>query len=162
MRATVALLVVALLLLAGLGAWWWSRPIAPAEPVPEAAPAKKRVRKEKVQAAPEGRCLPPPTDVGEDGMVASAGIPADEVRRVMRGAVPATLTCFEGSPSVTLHLAVTVACTGKVARVEVIDDGGASSEIQACVREALGRARFPSHALPDGDRFEYPLVYTAP
>jgi hypothetical protein len=111
---------------------------------------------------PEKPCLAAPTDAAEDEMAASAGLDPDAVRAVMRTAVQGTLHCFEGSPSVTLMLAINVACTGRVSKVEVEEDGGASAEVQQCVQNSLRYAAFPAHALPDGDTFEYPLSYDPP
>jgi hypothetical protein len=160
-RALVSLSVAALALVAGLAVVAWNRR---APPAPAASPPKVAATGDvaKVPRAPkEKACLPPPTEVDEDGMVASAGLDAEAVRAVMRGAVQNTLKCFAGSPSTTLMLSLNVACTGRVARVDVQDDGGAAPEVQRCVQDALKLASFPAHALPDGDTFEYPLVYTA-
>ncbi len=111
---------------------------------------------------PEKPCLKGPTDVGDDAMDASAGLDPDAVRTVMHAAVQNTLKCFQGAQSVKLMLSVNVACTGRVAKVAIEDDGGATPAIQTCVQDVLKYAAFPAHALPDGDTFEYPLNYTAP
>lgn len=163
--AYVAALAVAALLGVGIEHWRSTRSTddAAAEvKAPEPAPRAKKARKARARPPAEKACLPPPTDAGPEDMVASAGLDPDAVRVGMRTASRATLPCFADSPSVTLTLSINVACTGRVARVEVEDDGGASPEVQACVREALGAAEFPAHALPDGDTFRYPLTYTAP
>lgn len=112
---------------------------------------------------PEKPCLAGPSDVAaEEGMEASAGLDFDQVRQVMRGFVPQTLKCFGNAASTTVQLEITVACTGRVARVDVADDGGASPDVVGCVKDVMRYAAFPAHALPDGDTFEYPLSYNAP
>ncbi len=135
---------------------------AAAVEVPDAPRKAKKARKAAARPPTEKACLPPPSDVGPEEMVASAGLDPADVRTSMRAASQASLPCFVDSPSVTLQLSIVVACTGRVAKVDVKDDGGASPEVQGCVREALGAAEFPAHQLPDGDTFQYPLRYTAP
>ena len=150
------------LLVLGFAAW----KLAPGDAPPPATPAarvKSAVAPVSRKAPPaEKPCLPPPSDVGPEEMVASAGLDADAVRSVMRTAIQGSLRCFSGSPSVELMLSVNVACSGRVAKVDVDEDGGATAEVQGCVREAIRSAEFPAHALPDGDTFQYPLRYTAP
>lgn len=159
----VAIAIVALLVFAYTSTT--SEPVAApdaAATVPDAPRKAKKARKAAARPPTEKACLPPPTDVGPEDMVASAGLAPDDVRAGMRAASQASLPCFADSPSVTLRLSINVACTGRVAKVDVEDDGGASDAVQGCVREALGAAEFPAHALPDGDTFQYPLRYTAP
>ncbi|MES2640347.1 MAG: hypothetical protein V4850_12720 [Myxococcota bacterium] len=163
-----ALFLLAALVIVGLLAVAYTmRPPAPEPLAPVAtadAPKKAKKAKKARAAGPpaEKACLPPPTDVGPEDMVASAGLDPGDVRTVMRAASQTSLACFGDSPSVVVRLSILVACTGRVAKVDVEDDGGATPEVQACVQEALRNAEFPAHALPDGDRFEYPLRYSAP
>lgn len=113
---------------------------------------------------PEKPCLAGPAldDLqAEEGAVASAGLSYAEVDAAMDAFVGRTLRCVpEGSaPEGRLHAAVTVACTGRVARVEVVDAGGLPPEMVSCVRETLGYVPFPAHDMPDGYTFEYPLTF---
>ena len=143
------------------------QPVPAAPDAPEAAISKraKGSVSSLTRLPAEKPCLAAPTDAADDAagsvMVASAGLDPEAVRSVMRGAVQNTLECFAGAPSVTLWLSIDVACTGRVSKVNVDDDGGASLEVQGCVKDALRTASFPAHALPDGDTFEYPLAYSA-
>ncbi|MFZ5477034.1 MAG: hypothetical protein ACOZNI_09695 [Myxococcota bacterium] len=160
-RAIVVLALGSVALAGGLAAWVWER-----SPPPEAgarARAPVAATGAVASALPKEKpCLAAPTHAGEDEMVASAGLEPEAVRGVMRSAVQGTLKCFAGSPSVTMMLTLNVACSGRVAKVDVADDGGASPEVQRCVQDVLRYAAFPAHALPDGDSFDYPLVYNAP
>ncbi|MDP2316418.1 MAG: hypothetical protein Q8P41_26205 [Pseudomonadota bacterium] len=163
-RTVVYLAAIGILALLAYGYTTLAPADAPtaAIPAPEAPKKGKKARKAALRPAAEKACLPPPSDVGPEDMVASAGLDPGDVRTVMRAASQTSLACFGDSPSVTLRLSILVACTGVVAKVDVEDDGGASPEVQDCIQEALRAAEFPAHALPDGDRFEYPLRYTAP
>lgn len=110
-------------------------------------------------------CLSGPSgdDLGEAGAAASQGLDGDDVRAAMRGFVGHTLRCFAAdAPSGTVGTELVVGCDGVVRSVEITNDGGFDAATVACVRDVLGRTPFPAHDLPDGDRFAYPLVYTAP
>ncbi|MDP2304905.1 MAG: hypothetical protein Q8P18_02640 [Pseudomonadota bacterium] len=130
--------------------------------VTKAPAAPQKAKKTRARPPAEKACLPPPSDVGPEDMVASAGLDPDAVRTVMRAAANAALPCFVDSPSVVVRLSINVACTGRVAKVDVEDDGGATAEVQGCIQGVLRAAEFPAHALPDGDTFACPLRYTAP
>lgn len=146
-----------------LGFAAWKR--APEAPPPATSSARSLgavSRPTTPQLPAEKPCLAAPTDAAEDEMVASAGLDADQVRPVMRAAIQSTLSCFAGSPEVTLMLAIHVKCSGRVSAVDIEDAGSASAEVQDCVRERLKYAAFPAHALPDGDVVSYPLTYTPP
>jgi hypothetical protein len=121
------------------------------------------LKHETSHASSERPCLAGPSDVTEEeGMAASEGLDPVEAARAARSAAQASLSCFRGSPSVTLDLNVNVKCSGRVSKVEVLDDGGASPSVVGCVTKTFEAAVFPQHALPDGDSFEYPLSYNAP
>ena len=140
---------------------WKIHPVPP-PPTVAARSTGAVTRSAGPQLPPEKPCLAAPTDAAEDEMVASAGLDAEAVRPVMRAAIQSTLGCFHDSQEVTLMLGIHVACTGRVSQVDIEDDGGASEQVQACVRDKLRYASFPAHALPDGDLIEYPLTYTPP
>ncbi len=152
----------------------------PGEPAPEPTAPKRRHRAKRVSGATlsaesqpvssdlrlpaEKACLSAPTDVdGDHGMAAARGLDEDEIRRAMSTFVPATLRCMTSeTPSGTLELELTVACTGRVALVSANDGGGLPSEVVDCVRDVLRYAAFPAHDYPDGFTFGYPLRYQAP
>lgn len=116
---------------------------------------------------PERACLAGPDAAAlgegdEPEVSASRGLSHAQVSAAMRAFVHHTLRCVpEGTqPAGTVELHLTVACTGRVARVEVLDDGGMPPELVACVPEVLAYAPFPAHDLPDGETFRYPLRFS--
>ena len=158
----VGLLALGTLAVLGAAAWVALRnPIAPtgaAQPFAGAVSTSSRMA-----LPPERPCLAGPSDVAEEeGMAASEGLDPVEASRAVRSFAPRLLPCFRGAPTVTLDLEITVACSGRVSKVDVADDGGAGPAVAKCVGDTLRYAPFPQHALPDGDTFQYPLTYTAP
>jgi hypothetical protein len=144
--------------------------------VPEAAPEARRTTAgaavERAVALvgtalafpAEKKCLTPPSvDLleAEDGFLGSQGLSYSQIRDAMDRFIGHTLSCVpEGTaPAGTIHTRIRVACTGRVAAVEVEDDGGLPAEMVECVREILYYAPFPAHDLPDGEVFGYPLTF---
>ncbi len=122
-------------------------------------------------AAPAGLSLPPERPCLEgpevDGsgddpeFAASAGLSHAQTRRAMDAFLPQLQRCIEGDwPEGTLRLSITVACTGRVDRVGVVDGGGLPSELTQCIAETLSFAPFPAHDLPDGETFAYPMTFS--
>ena len=124
------------------------------------------------EAAPEGElrlpaeepCLAGPEEAPEAGLEAgysaSRGLDVGTVAKVMSDFVPEVGRCVKGDwPSGTITFDLTVACTGRVSRVEVVDMGGMDPALIACVAKTLRHADFPAHDLPDGDSFRYPLRF---
>ena len=151
------------------------------EPVPEAAatrttPPKPRSRSTQTRKPdtvpsanaltlpPEQPCLEGPSleDGGEDPAFAgSAGLSRGQVRSAMNAFLPTLQRCITTEwPTGTLTLSITVACTGRVGRVRVQDDGGLDPALVSCVAETLRFAPFPAHDLPDGETFGYPMVFS--
>jgi murein DD-endopeptidase MepM/ murein hydrolase activator NlpD len=118
----------------------------------------------KLTLPAEKPCLAGPADVsGDEGMSASKGLAEDDVRHAMSGFLANTLRCMSSdTPTATVDLDITVACTGRVAKVEVADDGGMPPAVVSCIRDVLQFAPFPAHDYPDGFEFSYPLRYQAP
>lgn len=110
------------------------------------------------------RCLGGPLDVAEeDGMAASQGLSQGDASVALNGFVHHVLPCLSGEgaqPAGTLRLEITVACSGVVDEVRVLEAGDWPSGVASCVSETLEYAEFPAHGLPDGDTFEYPLRFT--
>jgi len=127
----------------------------------EAAPAAS-----SLVMPPEEACLAGPSLSGEEGeepeFAASAGLSYAQIKASMDAFVGHTLRCVpEGEqPSGTIELELTVACTGRVADVRVVDDGGLPPAMVSCVPETLMYADFPAHDLPDGEVFGYPLSFS--
>jgi murein DD-endopeptidase MepM/ murein hydrolase activator NlpD len=126
---------------------------------PDDAPSEPRL-----ELPPEQACLSGPTEVsGDDGMAASKGLDEGDVRRTMSAFVPNTLRCMTPeTPSGSLDLDITVACTGRVARVEISGGSGFPPAVAGCIQDVMRYAPFPAHDLPDGYEFGYPLRYQAP
>jgi len=153
--------------------WTWS-PDGGARPTPGAARPDRpvavgavgsagRAPREGLQRPRPKRCLGGPTDVeGDMGFAASEGLSYEEASSSMNRFVHHVLPCIGGDaqPAETLRLEITVACSGVVDGVEVLDAGDWPPSVAACVSDTLEYAEFPAHGLPDGDSFEYPLKFT--
>ena len=143
------------------------------EPVVEEPPPPTKAKRPKQKARPKGpgglvkpkpkACLSGPSgdDLGDEGAAASQGLSPDVVAGVMRDFVPKTLVCAPeaGGTSGTLVAEITVACTGVVSRVRVVEDGGLDPEMVRCLKDILHYVSFPAHDLPDGETFLHPLTY---
>lgn len=118
---------------------------------------------------PPQACVPPPSvddapEAGDEaGYVSSVGLSLAQVKAGMDAALPTLGRCVQAGPwpEGSVELQLTVACTGQVAQVRVLDDGGLDEALVACVRDTLGFAAFPAHDLPDGFVFGYPLRFSA-
>jgi hypothetical protein len=148
------------------------RPPPPPETVTEPPPvpaAPKQRRPKSTEAgglrkpAPKP-CVAPPDVEGEAGVAASAGLAYEDARASLNAFAPELVSCLgpDESPSGTLLLQITVACTGLVQRATIADRGDWSEAAAACVTGRLAYAEFPAHGLPDGDLVEWPLRYTPP
>jgi murein DD-endopeptidase MepM/ murein hydrolase activator NlpD len=153
---------------------------APPEATAPAAPARTRKRRSARKttlapaAAPDGApaltlpaekpCLAGPEEAEEQGMeagfAASRGLDGGQVSAALAAFEPNLVRCLQpGSGAAgTADLELTVACTGRVSAVSVIDDGGLPAELVGCVRETLRYAAFPAHDMPDGFTFGYPVT----
>jgi murein DD-endopeptidase MepM/ murein hydrolase activator NlpD len=154
----------------------WSGEPPPKPEAPSATPQKKRTRRARtttpspapsaagLSLPPEQPCLDGPSleDGGNDPAFAgSAGLSRGQVRSAMNAFLPTLQRCITDEwPTGTVHLSITVACTGRVARVRVQDDGGLEPTLVACVADTLRYAPFPAHDLPDGETFGYPMVFS--
>jgi len=149
--------------------WTWGPGLEPAASSPErpvavgALSGRATVDRGLERPRPK-RCMAGPTEVEEDdGMAASQGLSQGQAAMALDGFVHHVLPCLAGEgaqPAETLRLEITVACSGVVDGVEVLDAGDWPSSVAACVTDTLQFAEFPAHGLPDGDRFEYPLRFT--
>jgi hypothetical protein len=110
---------------------------------------------------PPQPCRPPPEVVGEHGIAASAGLTDAEVAAAMSAFIQNTLRCVPAGWTTdgTLLVAVRVGCDGRVAAVDVEDDGGLPAEMVRCAADVLRYAPFPAHDQPDGFSFEFPLRF---
>lgn len=109
-------------------------------------------------AAPPCLPAPSPADLETDtGLLFSAGLDADQIDDALflaRGALDA---CLPPGLSGQLLVAFTVACTGEVEALRVLEDRELPPPIVACLTEELTSLRFPPHALPEGASFDYRL-----
>ena len=144
---------------------------------PQPAPSRSRAstaRHAAPSATPEGLsltmpepqpCLEGPSldGAGDEAMAASEGLSEAQVRAAMNGFVHHTLTCIgDAEPTDALDLELVVGCDGRVSAVNLLAANDWPATVHTCVREVLKHTPFPAHGLPDGDRFTYPLRYTAP
>ncbi|MEM6930285.1 MAG: hypothetical protein AAF602_25315 [Myxococcota bacterium] len=83
----------------------------------------------------------------------------------LRTVTPTFMPCFterDATADGTLHLSMTIDCTGTLADITVIEDGDWSPDVVQCTRDALGLARFPAHGRSNGYTFDFPVRYSAP
>lgn len=158
---------------------------APPEGGPTAAPARRRTvtsRGGAVQpsATPpaEGTLQPPAPkpclagpsadDLDNNGdeaaFAASAGLSEAQISTAMNGFLPTLSRCLvPGEPTQgVLLLDITVACSGVVSGVDVLDDDGLPAGVVSCVPKTLRAAPFPAHDMPDGMTFRYPMRFSGP
>jgi len=113
---------------------------------------------------PERPCLAGPSvDGGGDDpeFAASAGLSYAQTKGAMDAFLPTVQRCIEGDwPEGTVKLSITVACTGRVDRVSIADDGGLPATLTGCIADTLRYAPFPAHDLPDGETFTYPMTFS--
>ena len=94
-------------------------------------------------------------------MVASEGLSRDDIHQALSGFIHHTTDCITSAvPQGALALEITVACTGRVAEVDVLSNPGWPEQEARCVAEVLRYTPFPAHALPNGDTFTYPLSFS--
>jgi LysM domain len=111
-------------------------------------------------------CLEGPTDGPEGGdeptMAASAGLDGSQVQGAMRAFMPNLQRCWPAGASLSgeIQTEITVACNGRVARVDVLDAGGLPTDVVGCVADTLRYVPFPSHDQPDGYTFAHPFRFT--
>ncbi len=81
----------------------------------------------------------------------------------LRAVTPQFMPCLKETrdvPAGTLHLSITIDCTGSPSRIEVVDEGDWPDDVVACARDVLRAAHFPAHGASDGYTFEFPVRYT--
>jgi hypothetical protein len=128
-------------------------------PPPTAAPAPLRMPKAKP-------CLSGPSLDGDGGeepsFAASAGLSRGQIRGALDGFLPTLGLCFgDDWPTGRVEFDLRVACTGRVAHVATLDEGGLDPATVACMADTLRFASFPAHDLPDGMDFRYPVTLSA-
>ena len=113
---------------------------------------------------PEQACLAGPTVDGsgdDPEFAASAGLSYSQTKQAMDAFLPQIQRCIHSDfPEGTVELSITVACTGRVDRVRVVDGGGLSADLTACIADTLRYAAFPAHDLPGGETFTYPMRFS--
>lgn len=138
-----------------------------AAPTEEAPPRPRAGRRSgAAPATGHGLAMPSPepcvrldTAIGDEGMVASAGLDRSQVRSALDPVLPHALGCERdaGVSELAMVFDIDVGCDGVVDGVDVIDGDGASAAYLDCVADVLRHADFPAHDLPDGMRFTYPV-----
>jgi len=107
-------------------------------------------------------CLPPPDVLGDNGMVASAGLSEEQVRRAMYEFLGETVRCIpEGvHPQGELLLDVSVGCQGVVSDIRIEELADYPPEVASCIVDILRYTPFPAHDQPDGFSFGFPLHFS--
>lgn len=104
-------------------------------------------------------CVELVDDLGEEGMVASAGLDRTQVKAALDPVLQRALSCPSGDATeVRIVYEITVGCDGLVDTVRVEDDDFAPPEFVDCVADTLRYADFPAHDMPDGMTFQYPVT----
>lgn len=132
-------------------------------PSPTLRPEPEGTDRPELVMPPEKPCLDGPSLDGtaDEAMAASQGLSHGQVSDAMSRFVGNVLPCMgEANPGRPLVLELTVACTGRVAEVAVLDRADWPPEVADCVVDVLGYTPFPAHDLPDGDSFQYPLRFS--
>ena len=115
-------------------------------------------------------CQPPadptqvdlPDDPFDDMVVVEPdGLDAGQVEAAVDEAMPSLRRCLPTTERAQgeLLLAVTVACTGQVAEVEIESNAGLAPPLVDCLLARVGQADFPAHALADGYRFDWRVEF---
>jgi len=72
--------------------------------------------------------------------------------------LPSLGDCFSGPwPTAVVDLEITVACTGLVSDVRVLDGDGLDPAVLNCMTGGLKRVAFPAHDISGGTNFRYPI-----
>ena len=98
----------------------------------------------------------------EEGWLGSQGLSQNQISSSMGGFVHHVLPCLsagDANPIEKLQLEFTVACTGRVKQIAVLDWGDWPHDVSHCVTETLKYTSFPAHDLVDGETFVYPLQF---
>ncbi len=133
---------------------------------PEPKPRVQRTsgkRSPKTGGMPRPKpCLKGPSldelDVDDVDMQGSKGLSVEQVRAPMKVFLPSLGDCFAGPwPTAVVDLEITVACTGLVSGVRVLDGDGLEPAVLNCMTGGLRRVGFPAHDISDGFSFRYPI-----
>ena len=116
----------------------------------------------------EQPCLAPPSeddlaDSGaEPGYLASQGLDPQVVSARMQAFLPTLWRCVPDGelPEGSAFLELTVACTGRVSEVAVLDSEGLDGALVSCVADTLRYVGFPPHDMPGGFVFQYPVHFS--
>jgi len=91
-------------------------------------------------------------------MQGSEGLSMEQLRAPMKAFSPTLSACFSGPwPTAVVDLEITVACTGLVSGVRVLDGDGLGPAVLGCMTGSLGRVEFPAHDISGGFIFRYPI-----
>ena len=96
----------------------------------------------------------------DDGYTGSKGIEPAVIKSTLDRFLPNINDCLlehDTLPTTGLLLDFRVGCNGQVADIQVSSAGDWDSNLTDCVTGILRYTPFPAHALPDGERFSYPI-----
>jgi hypothetical protein len=130
---------------------------------------KARVRRPVAKPSSGSRGMPKPKpclkgpsldelDLDDVDIQGSEGLSVAQVRGPMKTFLPTLGDCFSGSwPTAVVNLEVTVACTGLVSDIRVLDGDGLEGPVLSCMTGGLRRVAFPAHDIAGGFSFQYPI-----
>lgn len=130
---------------------------------------KARVRKAADKTSSGSRGMPKPKpclkgpsldelDLDDVDIQGSQGLSVDQVRGPMKTFLPTLGDCFSGPwPTASVNLQITVACTGLVSDIRVLDGDGLEGPVLGCMTGGLRRVDFPAHDIAGGFSFRYPI-----
>lgn len=145
-----------------------SLPVAPPMPASHnKTSAKSKGQKPSATSSlrmpPPKPCLAGPTADElnvEDGYSGSKGLEATDIKASLVRYLPNINSCLSSAnslPSTELVLDFNVGCNGQVTAIQVSSAGDWDPNLTECVTGTLRYTPFPAHALPDGERFSYPI-----
>jgi hypothetical protein len=130
---------------------------------------KARVRKPAAKPSSGSRGMPKPKpclegpsldelDLDDVDIQGSEGLSVAQVRGPMKTFLPTLGGCFSGGwPTAVVNLEITVACTGLVSDIRVLDGAGLEGPVLNCMTGGLSRVAFPAHDIDGGFSFRYPI-----
>lgn len=120
----------------------------------------------EIAAAPAARPRPRPRRRckairGSGDMVAARGLSSTQIQRTVSKRFSRLNRCVPASLSGTYEAVVEidVGCDGRVTNTYTISPGALSKSTMRCIERTFRATRFPTHDMPDGMSFQYPLVF---
>ena len=96
---------------------------------------------------------------GDTGFYAPDGLSQEDIAISMADFLPRLERCVPAGRDLSAQLTVhmEVACSGRVTRVNTVDDGDLPAHMVSCLRDTLRYAELPAHDASEGFGFDYRL-----